>query len=169
MGEVINNTSSNHRFTKIVASLYNASNTLIGSDFGYADIDIIKPGQRSPFSVLVIDPPAGIDRYALQLESRATTEKPLEGFVLVSQGDRDGDIADWHYIYGEVRNDTGVEVRFVKILATLYNAEGIVVGNDYTYTDLSTLTPGQTSPFEILVLEWNGATRYELQVQGMKK
>ena len=87
----------------------------------------------------------------------------------MSQGDRDGDFEDWRYIYGEVRNDTGINVRFVEIVATLYNDQGTVVQTDFTYTDLDTLAPGQTSPFEILVLNWNGATRYELQVQGMKK
>jgi hypothetical protein len=117
----------------------------------------------------VLDPPAGLDRYALQVESRTTTEKPLEGMVIVSQGDRAGDVEGWRYIFGEVRNDSGVGVRFVKIVATLYNAQGTVVQADFTYSDLDSLAPGQSSPFEMLVLDWNGAARYELQVQAAKQ
>ena len=41
---------------------------------------------QTPFAVLVIDPPSGLNRYTLQVESRTTTEKPVEGVVIVSSG-----------------------------------------------------------------------------------
>lgn len=167
-GEALNNTGSNVQFVKIVTNLYDANNTLVGTDFGYTALDILKPGQRSPFSVLVLDPPANLHHYTLQVEHRTTTEQPLGGLVVVSTGDRDARISGARYIFGEVRNDSGGPARFVKLVATLYNAQGTVVQTDFTYTSLERLESGQASSFEMLVLHWNGAARYEVQVQGRR-
>jgi hypothetical protein len=167
VGEVINNTESNQGIVEITASLYNESNSVIGTMTEYAAVDVLKPGQRSPFTFVIYseDMPAHYDHYALHLEGFETTEEPLEGFVLVGQGDRLSEYNDWRYIYGEVRNDTGVEVHFVNVLVTLYNAEGGVVNTAYGYLEDTTLAPGQRSRFEILVESWNGATRYEFYLQ----
>jgi hypothetical protein len=49
-------------------------------------------------------------------------------------------------------NQSPVTVRFVKIIAIFYNANGQVIGTESTYADPSQLVPGQRAPFEIVVL-----------------
>ena len=53
-------------------------------------------------------------------------------------------------IVGEVQNNTGRNVQYVRVVATLRNAGGEFVGNAYAYAAVDILRPGQRAPFEIL-------------------
>lgn len=69
------------------------------------------------------------------------------------------------YIVGEVRNDTKLNVQFVQITATLYDASGEAVQAKYSYSQLDQLSPGDVSPFLIIFsnpVEWNS---YDLNVE----
>jgi len=68
------------------------------------------------------------------------------------------------YIVGEVLNNTGSNVRFVKIYGTLRNGSGNVVGSDYTYSDISILSPQMTSPFMLIFSDVQPWSTYELNV-----
>ena len=68
--------------------------------------------------------------------------QPLNRFpelVIVASGDRPASIENWHYIYGEVRNDTGGVAKYIKIVVTGYNALGTVVMVDHGYTSQAEL------------------------------
>jgi hypothetical protein len=52
-------------------------------------------------------------------------------------------------IDGEIQN-TGTEaLDFVQVTATFYDQSNSILGSDYTYTEPSTLEPGQTAPFKV--------------------
>ena len=51
-------------------------------------------------------------------------------------------------LVGEIKN-RGEDVSYVKIIATLYDKDDIVIGTDYTYTDPSDLRSGQRAPYDI--------------------
>ena len=54
------------------------------------------------------------------------------------------------HIVGEVEN-TGIDtLEFVKVIATIYDTGGTVIGTDSTYTQPYTLKCGQVAPFDIL-------------------
>ena len=57
------------------------------------------------------------------------------------------------HIVGEVLNQAPVTAKFVKIIATFYNANGQVIGTDFAYADPSDLAPNQRAPFDIIVSE----------------
>jgi hypothetical protein len=166
VGEVRNDTLSNVRYVKVTVSMYDGNNVFVGTDYGYTSLDILKPTQRSPFEILILDPPASFHHYTLKVEWSTTTTQPLQGLGIVSSGDRPASIENWHHIYGEVRNDTGGAAKYIKIVVTGYDALGIVVMVDNGYTSQTELANGETGPFEVLTLAWNNAIRYELQVQG---
>ncbi len=168
VGEVRNDTGRNVRFVRVVANLYDSGNRLIGTDFTYTSMDILRPGQRSPFTVIVLSPPSNFHHYTLQLEWDATTDESLGGLTLLSSGERAAGFGDARFIFGEVRNDSGGPVRFVEIVATLYDAAGKVVGASLTFTSLENIPAGGTSAFEMAVLSWNNAARYELQIQARR-
>jgi hypothetical protein len=46
-----------------------------------------------------------------------------------------------------------VTAKFVKIIATFYDASGQVIGTDFTYTNPSSLAQGQRAPFDMIVVE----------------
>jgi hypothetical protein len=74
--------------------------------------------------------------------------------MILSQYSYINDTGSFH-IVGEVLNQAPVTARFVKIIATFYNAFGQVIGTDFTYADPSNLAPGQMAPFDLIVPEGN--------------
>jgi hypothetical protein len=51
---------------------------------------------------------------------------------------------DTFNIVGEIKNNGTHDVDFVKVIASLYNADGAVIGSDFIYTDPSTIEAGDT-------------------------
>lgn len=165
VGEVQNNTGQNIEYAEVIATFYDGDGRVSGTDSGYTSIDILTPGQKSPFTVLyeASQPHAS---YLLQVQWRATASQPIRGITILSSGERDSSLS-YRRIFGEVRNDSGGPLRYVEIIATIYDADGRVVGDESGYTALENLADGQTSPFEFLV-EKRGGVRYELQTQGQR-
>ena len=70
------------------------------------------------------------------------------------------------HIVGEVLNQAPVTAKFVKIIATFYNANGQVIGTDFAYADPSDLAPNQRAPFDIIVSE-GGVPMYQMSTYGL--
>ena len=85
--------------------------------------------------------------------------------VILSQSSYINDIGSMH-IVGEVLNQAPVTAKFVKIIATFYNANGQVIGTDFTYADPSDLAPGQRAPFDIIVSE-GSVPMYQMSSYGL--
>jgi len=65
---------------------------------------------------------------------------------------------------GEVRNDTDVPVRNVKIRVTLFGADDAVVATDVGETWLTILDPGETSSFRMDVALPGGFDKFRIEV-----
>lgn len=73
-------------------------------------------------------------------------------FVLSHSTKKDKIFKDTIYdIVGEIKNTSDEEVTFVKIIATFYDDNGIVIGTDFTYTDPSDIRPGRTAPYTLSI------------------
>jgi hypothetical protein len=59
----------------------------------------------------------------------------------------------YQYVVGEVRNDTGDVAHFVRVNARYYDASGVLIDTDFTYTYVDELIPGQKSPFKIVTID----------------
>ena len=167
VGEVQNDTSQHVEFVEIVASLFDGE-TLLLTEVTSTALRILRPGQRAPFRVLVAPPPSGYDRYTLQVDWGITPDQPPDGITILSHWSRAGSSPGSRSIEGEVRNDSGGPLDTVEIVATMYNSAGTVVAVKSELARSDSLAAGETSPFEILVSQWNNAARYELQVQALR-
>ncbi len=58
-----------------------------------------------------------------------------------------------YHIAGEVINNGNGDVGIVEISATLYDAEGNVIGTDITYVTPDTIPAGEKAPFQFRILE----------------
>jgi len=73
-------------------------------------------------------------------------------YVVSHSTKRDRLLGDLYYdSIGEIENRGEEDVSFVKIIATFYDKDDIVIGTDYTYTDPSDLRPGQKAPYDISI------------------
>ncbi|MGE5221574.1 MAG: FxLYD domain-containing protein [Omnitrophica WOR_2 bacterium] len=68
------------------------------------------------------------------------------------------------YIVGEVKNNTNSNIGFVSVKATLRDSSGTLVDVASSYTMVSTLSPGEKSPFQIMFFYLEPWTSYELSV-----
>lgn len=69
--------------------------------------------------------------------------------ILLSQRYNNEEFSD--KIVGEVLNNGTSTADFVKITASFYDANGLLVGTEMSYADPYTIEPGSKSPFEIIV------------------
>ena len=147
---------------------YDASNNVVDTAFAYSDMDILTPQQEAPFK-LMLEQPAGYDHYNIQVAFSDTENSPYTGLTIQGVTSHLGSYG-YYYINGEVVN-TGTEAAtFVKLTAAMYDSTGKIVDTDFTYTDPSDLSSGQTAPFEFMIdtEDLPGIIdNYELQVQCM--
>ncbi len=162
IGEVQNTGAAAVEYVKIVATLYGAGDTVIGTQATYTIVDVIAPAGKSPFEITTSDW-EGMTHYKLQLQSSAGAS-PDAPVRVVSHQER---VADAYYrIVGEVVNEGVSPMEYVKVIATLYDAADQVAGVAYAYTALDVIPPGGRAPFELTTDHWTGASLSALQVQA---
>ena len=78
------------------------------------------------------------------------TLKQKDAKILSKSTHRDS--LGWPHITAEVEN-TGIDtLKFVKVVATIYDKEGTVIAVESTYTQPHTLKRGEIAPFEIVCM-----------------
>ncbi len=162
IGEVENTSNTPMEYVKLVATLYDDKDSVVGTESTYTILDVIPPGGRSPFEMMTSDWD-GMTRYKLQVQS-SEGDLPETLVSVVSHRQRiDG---DYYHIVGEVKNEGGAPVEYVKVIATLYDEADKVVGVTYSYAILDAVPAAGKSPFELTTDRWAGAVRYEIQAQA---
>jgi hypothetical protein len=165
-GEVKNTLNSNMKYVKITATFYDSGGTVIGTAYVFTDIDILMPNQKSPFELSSYPDKITPASYTLTVSYEVTTDQPFEGLVILSNTPS-VDIAGYHNIVGEVKNNGATQSTYVKVVCTYYDSAGKVMGKSYTFTDPSDLGLGDTAPFELSSYpRIITPASYELQVQG---
>ena len=159
VGEVRNNLEDLVNFVQIVGRFYDSEGVLIDTDFTYTTLDVLRPGEKSPFKLIIIDQSVAqrIANYTLTVDWDplfAVPARVANATVLtVQEGEqRIGEFGRYEAV-GEVVNGGAEDTEFVKVAATFYDENGRVIEADYTYTDPSDVGAGQSAPFEITVLD----------------
>jgi hypothetical protein len=166
VGEVVNTTSSNITFVKVVATFYNESGTVIGTDFAYTELAIITPNNTAPFTISsypdIIKPAS----FKFDIDYQTTNKQPFANLTIKSHLVSTG--GDYSEIVGEVINHSSITAEFVKIVATFRNPMGVVIGTDFTYTDIDIIQAGSTAPFKLSTYphKISPPISYDLQVQA---
>ena len=159
VGEVRNDLSDVVNFVQIVGRFYDSSGLLIDTDFTYTDLDYLRPGEKSPFRLIISDETVAqrINSYTLDVNWDPVFAIPstiAEATVLtIVQGEQRTNDFGWYQIVGEVVNGGSEPTEFVKVVATFYDEAGQVINTDFTYTDPSDLAAGQSAPFEVTVTD----------------
>lgn len=155
VGEVRNDLSHLVEYVQIVGTFYDSSGLLIDTDFTYTDLDYLRPGEISPFRLIISDASVvqRIDNYTLAVNWEPVFADPSDvaaaTVLTIEQGEQRINDFGWYEIVGEVVNGGSEATEFVKVVATFYDEAGQVIGTDFTYTDPSDLAAGRSAPFEI--------------------
>jgi hypothetical protein len=151
-------------FIKIVVTVKDDADNVVGTGFTYTDLDVLLPGERSPFDV-ASDNWGDWSTYSLQSQADASDEVPRRDVVVKSDRSYVDEVG-WFHVVGEVENAGNAAAEFVKAVVTLYDSSGEIAGMMFTYTDLDAISAGGTSPFDAATQYHFDVDHYEVAVQA---
>jgi hypothetical protein len=144
------------RFVQIVGRFYDADGSLIATDYTYTANDHVRPGEKTPFRLILTDESVidRIENYTLSVSwdsiPGVSPERVRELTVLtVEEGDQHMTDFGAYEVVGEVVNGGTELTQFAKVIATAYDGNGNVIDTEYTYTQPSDIAAGQSGAFEI--------------------
>lgn len=162
VGELRSDLGSNAGLVQVVGTFYDADGKVWRASQAYTLLNVLRPGQRSPF-VLTTSGASQIASASFLVRAIAATAAPRGDLaVLSSSAAVQGDAL---LISGQVRNSGATAASNVQVVATLTDAGGQIV--EAGASTRAPLAAGATAPFQITIpAHWQGYASYELQVQG---
>lgn len=154
--------SGNAGLVQVVATFYDADGKVWRASQAYTLLNVLRPGQRSPF-VLTASGASQIASASFLVRAIAVTTAPRGDLaVLNSSAAVQGDAL---LISGQVRNNGAAAASNVQVVASLYDAGGQII--EAGASSRTPLPAGATALFQIAIpAHWQGYASYELQVQG---
>ena len=151
VGEIFNDGDVSLAYNKVVATFYNKTGQVVGTDYTYAMLDVVPPGRWSPFILTLNDENQSkkVNHYSLTSTYQTTATAPQKLIILSNSTYIDN--IGYKRIVGEIKNTGTITATFVKIIVTCYNGTGFVVAADYSYASTTDLAPNATSPFELSI------------------
>jgi LysM repeat protein len=169
LGEVVN--ASNRDLERVVAeiALYDDADRLLASQSVAIALDMLAPGQRSPFAVIFVQAPERYASYQATVISAVpayvgTMQRDLETVDVVLDQRTQGLVA----LSGRIRNTGDVEAVEVIVVATLYDPLGRVVGTRGIDSDPSVIARGGEADFQIEIVPAGPVFNYTVQTQGRR-
>jgi hypothetical protein len=171
-GEMLNNTATPMGNIKITATYYYQSAgrpVVVGTKVGTTLLDVIPaygtaPFVIGPFVVLTNAHTGPVTWYDLHEEGQAGT-LPRQDLV-VQTGANSYSAGSWLYVRGEILNPGKTNAKFVKVVITLYDPNGNIIGALSTYTNPSTIHAGGFAPFSASTEYWPNFDHFNVQIQG---
>ncbi len=148
VGEVRNDSNLDVGQTDIAVTFYNAGGSVIGTANGKTLLDVIAPGEKSPFVITLTRPP-GLALHSLRAVGRPV---PPEKNAQLSVVDvkRFEDDAGFFHVKGIVENVGSSTAKRVKVAVSIYNRDNRVINVGFTYVNPPNLAPGQQATYDII-------------------
>jgi hypothetical protein len=145
VGEVINGARTPVFSVRVIATFYDADNRLVSAQETLAMLPQTQWRQTNPFRIVLANAPANIDHYELSLVWDEISLVEYDRLSIVSES-VDQDAGE---IVGEVRNDHRLGLRALRVVATLYDAQGEIVDAFVGQTGVAQLAPDETTTFVV--------------------
>ena len=173
VGEVENTGNKSARYIQIMGTFYDNQSNIILQDSTFAMLELLPPGARSPFDLILIssspDIISRIDHYALDLDFTETNQTLTRTLLLLSNYSYISNVTGYLYIMGEIKNNSTETSTFTQAFATCYDTNGTVVVVGSTFTNPYSIEYGQRAPFQIIILNKDQSklvTNYEIQLKS---
>ena len=147
-GEVQNTGEENLKSIRVVATLYDSENKVIGKDDALVRTDILLPGEQCPFSIIEMDLKGDFDSYALEVTScKQTTEEPYRDFEFIGVSSHLDDLSFYH-VKGSIKNIGAQDIDSLGVCVTFYDRQGKVISS--SISTIGSLNAGETTSFDEL-------------------
>jgi LysM repeat protein len=154
LGEVVNTAPAPVTNVQMLVTLFNSDGQRMAEEDTFVAADLIPVGERAPFGVLFVDPPAG------QMVPRVTTLRGevagelTAAYISMSAVETEGKLSGPQFeVNGKAQNDdTERSAGRVSVTVTTYDANGLVTGFRQETMELEApLAPGTSAPFSMLL------------------
>lgn len=163
VGEVRNDLQMNVGRVLVTATFYNASGDVIEEASTSTMVDILLPGQRSPFA-LILPRPVDLWEYSLRITARPTLEQPLAGLEVVQSHVHEDEVGFYH-VTGEVENTGQRTADRVQVIVTLYDKWGKIVNAGFVYSEPRRVRPGEKAAFDCSFTYYPLVKEHAIQVE----
>jgi hypothetical protein len=147
-GEVRNDSNLDIGQADIAVTFYDAARTVIGTTSGKTMLEVIPPGENSPFLITLTRPP-GLASYSLRAVARPVPPK-RNAQLSVIEVRRFEDDAGFFHVKGIIENVGSIVVKRAKVAAIIYGRDGGVINVGFTYATPPTLAPGEQATYDVI-------------------
>ncbi len=147
-GEVRNDSNLDVGQSEITITFYDAAGTVIGTANGETMLEVIPPGETSPF-LIHLPRPAGIASHSLRAVARPVTPR-LDPQLSIVEVRRFEDEAGFFHIKGTVKNVGNLPSNRTKVAAVIYGRDGRVINVGFTHVAPPNLRPGEQASYDVI-------------------
>ncbi len=173
LGEIRNESDTAMRNVLIMASFYDSEGNLLDEFQRVPAMQVINPGESSPFEILYIDSQTAGDVANFTMSAMGQATGPKEKALTVISSNSRLDILGTYYINAAARNDGPETADNAIMIATLYDSGGRVIAMGKALAEAgpgsSNITAGSQAPFGIAItqkLQTYNAAQYSLVVDS---
>lgn len=148
VGEVRNDSNLDVGQTDIAVTFYDTVGAVIGTANGQTMLDVIPPGEISPF-IITLTRPSGLASYSLRAVARPVTPG-RNAQLAVIEVKRYEDDAGFFHVRGVIENTGNITAKRTKVAAVLYGRDNRVINVGFTYTSPPTLPPGGRATYDVI-------------------
>lgn len=148
VGEVRNDSNSSVGQAQILVSFYDAAGAIIDTTQGKTLLNIILPGETSPF-LITIPRPSNLETHSLQATARPVTSA-LKAQLSVVEVRRFEDEVGFFHVKGVIKNIGNRLATRVKVATVIYGRDGQVINVGFTSAVPFKLTPGQQATYDVI-------------------
>lgn len=148
VGEVRNDSTLTVGQTDITVTFYDSAGVVIETVNGEALIDVIPPGEKSPF-VITLKRPVGLNSHSLRAVARPVAPEQTAQLTVVETR-RFEDEAGFFHVKGHIENAGSTIARRIKVATVIYDRSNRVINVGFTYTDPPNLRPGQQAAYDVI-------------------
>jgi len=173
LGEIRNDSDSAMKNVRIMISFYDKEGNLLDQYQRTPALQVINPGESSPFEILYLDPDSveRVANFTTTAQGQDTELKETE-LEIISSNSR-LDILGTYYINAVARNNGQEEASNAILIATLYDKDSRVIAIGRALAEAgrgsSNITAGSEAPFGIAVtdkLQTYKTSQYSLVVDS---
>jgi len=171
VGEVNNNLDNTVKNVQIKATFFDSTNNIIATVATQAMLNIILPGEKSPFEILLSDQTLinKVNSYNLVVSSYNKPIDILPQNLRIISDNSYFSKSEYFNIHGKILNEGPSRSTYTMITAICYDTNGTVVATTQGFTNPATVISGRETQFNIIVLDSEQSKKvssYALQVQS---
>jgi LysM repeat protein len=153
LGEVVNTTPSALVHVQVRVTLFDAAGQRVAEEDAFVAADLVLPGERSPFGILFVEPPAAWATPQIAVIRAEAAGELTASYVPMSVAAPQGNPSGPQFeVKGDVRNDSAAQsANKIAVIATTYDRDGLVTGFRQQILELGEpLVPAAAVPFTLL-------------------